>query len=74
MTLDTLNADDGVKKLVEFMNTVFKKDELSEAYEIYTELDRFRRSKVNSMEDNVLEFEKLYNKSKKFKMDLPQPY
>ncbi|CAC5384736.1 unnamed protein product [Mytilus coruscus] len=54
--------------------TKFKKiDELSEAYEAYSEFDRFRRSKVSSMEEHVTEFEKLYNKTKKFKMELPQP-
>lgn len=55
------------------MDKIFKKDELSEAYEAYTEFDPFRRSKVSSMEDYVTEFEKLYNKTKKFHMELPQP-
>ena len=73
LTVDVLNADDGVEKLILFMDKIFKKDELSEAYEAYTDFDRFRRSKVTSMEDYVTEFEKLYNKTKKFKMDLPQP-
>ena len=73
LTVDVLNADDGVEKLILFMDKIFKKDELSEAYEAYTDFDRFRRSKVTSMEDYVTEFEKLYNKTRKFKMDLPQP-
>ena len=75
ITADVLNADDGVTKLIEFLDKLFKKDELSEAYETYVEFDRFRRSKVgvSSMEDYVIEFEKLYNKTKKFKMELPQP-
>ncbi|CAG2236725.1 unnamed protein product [Mytilus edulis] len=73
LSLEALNADDGVDKLIEFMDKIFKKDELSEAYEAYSEFDRFRRSKVSSMEEYVTEFEKLYNKTKKFKMELPQP-
>ena len=73
LTVDVLNADDGVGRLITFMDKIFKKDELSEAYEAYTEFDRFRRSKVSSMEDYVTEFEKLYNKTKKFHMELPQP-
>ena len=68
ISADVLNADDGVTKLIEFLDKIFKKDELSEAYETYVEFDRFRRSKVSSMEDYVIEFEKLYNKTKKFKM------
>ena len=51
LTVDVLNADDGVVKLIEFMDKIFKKDELSEAYEAYTEFDRFRRSKATSTED-----------------------
>ena len=73
ISADVLNADDGVTKLIEFLDKIFKKDELSEAYETYVEFDRFRRSKLSSMEDYVIEFEKLYNKTKKFKMELPQP-
>ena len=73
ISANVLNADDGVTKLIEFLDKIFKKDELSEAYETYVEFDRFRRSKVSSMEDYVIEFEKLYNKTKKFKMELPQP-
>ena len=68
-----LNAHDGVKKLTDFLDKIFKKDELSEAYESYVEFDRFRRSKASSMEDYVTEFKKLYNKTKKFKMELSQP-
>ncbi|CAG2236150.1 unnamed protein product [Mytilus edulis] len=73
LSLEALNADDGVDKLIEFMDKIFKKYELSEAYEAYSEFDRFRRSEVSLMEEYVTEFEKLYNKTKKFKMELPQP-
>ena len=73
LTVDVLSADDGVEKLILFMDKIFKKDEVSEAYEVYTASDRFRRSKVKSMDDYVSEFEKLYNKTKEFKMELAQP-
>ncbi|KAG1651276.1 hypothetical protein GQR58_027299 [Nymphon striatum] len=53
LILDELNSDDGVDSLIEFMDKIFKMDELSEAYEFYTEFDRFRRSKVGSMEDGL---------------------
>ena len=32
LSLDELKGDDGVKKLMEFMDKLFKKDQLSEAY------------------------------------------
>ena len=73
LSIDELNEDEGVKKLTDFMDKIFKKDELSEAYEVYTEFDRFKRSMVKTMEEYVNEYEKLYNKTKKFKMELPQP-
>ncbi|VDI80195.1 Hypothetical predicted protein [Mytilus galloprovincialis] len=73
LSLEALSADDGVDKLIELMDKIFKKDELRQAYEAYSEFDRFRRSKVSSMEEYVTEFEKLYNKTKKVKMELPQP-
>ena len=73
LSVAELSDDEGVTKLITFMDKIFKKDELTEAYEAYTEFDRFRRTKASSMEDYVTEFEKLYNRTKKFKMDLPQP-
>ena len=37
LTVEVLNADDGVEKLILFMDKISKKDELSEAYEAYME-------------------------------------
>jgi transposase InsO family protein len=67
-----LETDDGVAELLKFMDKIFKKDDLSEAYEVYTDFDRFRRDEKMTMDMYVMEFEKRYNKTKKFKMDLPQ--
>ncbi len=67
---DKLNHKDGVKTLIAFLDTLYKKDEMSEAYEIYTDFDRFRRS--NDMEEYVTEFERLYNRTKKHNMNLPE--
>ena len=58
LSIDELNEDDGVKKFTDFMDKIFKKDELSEAYEVYTEFDRFKRSMVKTMEEYVNEYEK----------------
>ena len=55
------------------MDKIFKKYELSEAYEAYSEFDRFRWGKVSSMEEYVTEFEKKFNNPKMFKIELPQP-
>ena len=34
--------------------------------------DRYRKDSSDIMENYILEFEKLYNKTKKFKMELPE--
>ena len=37
LSLDELKGNDGVKKLIEFMDKLFKKDQLSEAYEAFSD-------------------------------------
>ena len=72
LSLDELKGDDGVKKLMEFMDKLFKKDQLSEAYEAFSDFERFQRKDTMTMDTYIMEFEKLYNKTAKFKMTLPQ--
>ena len=70
--VDKLNSVDGAETLISFMDKIYKKDELSAAYEYYTEFDRYQRTSQVSMESYVAEFEKLYNRTKKYNMTLPQ--
>ena len=70
--MDLLKDEDGVETIIKFLDDVFKKDELSEVYEHYVNFDRYKRDSKETMDRYILEFEKLYNKTKKFKMDLPQ--
>ena len=72
VSLEDLKSDDGVKKLIKFMDNLFKKDELSEAYEIFSDFERFKRSPTMTMDTYTMEFDKLYNKTKKFAMVLPE--
>ena len=72
LSLDELKGDDGVKKLMEFMDKLFKKDQLSEAYEAFSDFERFKCKYTMTMDTCIMEFEKLYNKTAKFKMTLPQ--
>ena len=67
-----LKTDNGVEPLIAFSDSVFKKDELAEIYEYYVNFDRYRKDSSDIMENYILEFEKLYNKTKKFKMELPE--
>ena len=58
--------------MIAFFESVFKKDELAGIYEHYVNFDRYQRDSSDTMENYILEFEKLYNKTKKFKMELPE--
>ncbi len=67
-----LNRKEGVEDLLSFMDAVYKKDEISTAYEVFSDFDRYKRSQQTPMEDYLLEFERLYNRTKKYSMSLPQ--
>lgn len=70
--VDKLKKKDGVTILIAFLDKIYKKDELSAAYETYTDFDRFKRNTQMPMEHYVTEFEKLYNKTQKYQMALPE--
>ena len=72
VSLEDLKSDDGVKKLIKFMDNLFKKDELLEAYGTFSDLEQFKRSPTMTMDTYTMEFDKLYDKSKKFVMVLPE--
>ena len=55
----------GVETLIIFMDNLFKKDALSEAYESHTQFDRFSRTPKMTMENFIIESEKCYNRTKK---------
>lgn len=70
MTVPEMKKVDGVTKILEFLDTIFQRDSLVEAYESYTEFDRFKRSPNENIDLYVAEFERLYTVMKKFKMEL----
>ena len=71
LKLETINADDGVEKLIEYLDKLFKKDELSEVYERYILFDRYERESEMKIDDFILEFERRYNRIKQKDMNLP---
>ena len=72
VTLDKLHKTDGVETLMTYLDSLFKKDELSEVYERYINFDRYQRDPEQEREEFVLEFEKLDNRVKQRDMGLPQ--
>lgn len=71
ISLEQLNTDGGVDILINYMNSLFKRDELSDIYERYLNFDRFSREAKQKMEEFILEFEKRYNRIKQKEMALP---
>ena len=70
--VDILNSDDGVKQLLLYLDKIYKQDELSTAYEAYTSFDRFKKTSTMSMENYLIDFDKLYNRTRKYTMTLPE--
>ena len=68
-----LNADDGVDKLIEKLDGVFLTEEHENSYVAYSSFENFKKEPDVNMCDFIIEFERRYNKTKKFKMVLPDP-
>ena len=66
-----LNVDGGMLILLTKLDSVFLKEEKDRQYEAYTEFDRIKRENGVSMVDYIIEFERRYNRLRKFKMELP---
>ena len=71
ITLTYLSAENGVDKLIEYMDKLFKKDELWEVYERFIQFEHYKKTDDVKMEDFVLKFEKLYNRIRQKNMILP---
>ena len=69
--LEELDADDGVDKLVEYMDKWYKKDKLASAYDSWSDFDNFRKSDDLTMESYITEFEKRQKKLVKHDIAIP---
>ena len=47
VAIDDLKGADGIEKLMAYMDKIFKKDELCDAYETFCDFDRFHRKANN---------------------------
>ena len=45
ITLTSLGAENGVDKLIEYMDKLFKKDELSEVHERFIQFERYKKTR-----------------------------
>ena len=70
--LQDLNKDISVELLIEYLDSLFKRDKLSEVYERCTKFDRYEKKDQDKMEDFISEFQKLYKRIKQKSMELPE--
>ena len=73
VTLNNLNNANGVKTLIEYLNGLFLRDELTVVYERYVAFDLYFKEATTKIEDYILEFIKLYNRVSQKDMTLPPP-
>lgn len=63
--IDKLDKDDGLELLIKFFDKIYKQDALS-AFEAWCDFDRFKKTETESMEDYIMEVEKLYSNVPKY--------
>ena len=72
--VDELNKAEGLKTLLDFLDKQFGRDDMSVAYEKYTEFEQFKRKEGQKVNEYIIEFEQKYNasikKSKKYSADI----
>ena len=61
LELDTtvISGTDGVNKIIERLNRLYKKDELTEKYNALESFETYKRNSSTSIRDFLTEFEKL---------------
>ena len=73
MTVEELNVDDGLKKLITFLDKEYKKEEIAEVYDAWSKFDKLNRSSGETMENYLREFDKCQKQIKKFGIEMPDP-
>jgi len=72
MEIAEISAADGLQKIIDKLDTLFKIDENQAAYMAYQEFESFVRSPDISLQDFVVRFESLNSKIKAHGMALPE--
>ena len=71
LTATQLNVDDGLKVLLDKLDTAFQAETTDDAYSAYTEFNNYKKGHNTSMNDYILEFEHLNHKILEYDMKLP---
>ena len=68
---EVLTAEDGLKKVIDRLDTIYREDSSHMAYRVYCRFEKFERPESMNLQAFVSEFAKLYEDLKKHKMELP---
>ena len=71
LEVDVINADDGVNKLLEKLDGLYLKDFHQTTYQAYDTFEKFQRGQTMTVQEYIIEFERLYHKLKAHNMELP---
>ncbi|XP_050732769.1 uncharacterized protein LOC127006649 isoform X9 [Eriocheir sinensis] len=69
--MNDLNSEDGMAKLLEYLDKWYKKDKLTGAYDSWADFDSFRKGDNTKMESYISEFEKRHKKLLEYGIVLP---
>ncbi|XP_063726781.1 uncharacterized protein LOC134854457 [Symsagittifera roscoffensis] len=67
---ESLESENGLKDLLEKLDSIFGKETVDQSYEMYTAFESISRSSASVIE-HIADFERAYTKMKRFKMELP---
>ena len=71
VSLEDLSGDNGIDVLLQKLDSLFLKDENNSAFEAYDTFERYQRPVDMGMTKYINTFERLYQKAKNFKLELP---
>ena len=71
LTIEELNVEEGLNNLITKLDGLFLKDEHQRTYVSYAEFEEFKRPEDMTIDNYINDFERLYNKVKSFKIELP---
>ena len=71
LDVEVINSDNGIDKVLEKLNGIFKKDTIDTAYETFENFINFKREPSMNITTYIFEFERRYNKAKALGFTLP---
>ena len=73
MDISLLNAEDGMDKLVEKLDTLFLEDKNQSAFICYENFENYHRECNTSINDYLIQFDRHVAKLREFQITLPEP-